>query len=129
MFCIITVYLWLSFKYSQTQFLIQEDWLLSQTSTSGFGNIVKQIETSSMLACGQECVMQFNCTAANYYPRNKTCTLLYVEDVLDDWEETDDGVTYICVDCDPGPKGRVALSSYTQNKYICEILQCTYSSN
>ena len=108
-FGIIIVYLWLNFKCSQTQFLIQEDWLLSEPSTTGFGNILKQIENTSMLACGQVCVRQVNCTAANYYLRNQTCTLLHVEDVLDDWEKSADDVSYICVDCDPGPKGRVVL--------------------
>ena len=41
------------------------------------------------------------CTGANYFPINETCTLLHVEDELDDWENTGDDVTYMCVDCDP----------------------------
>ena len=79
----------------QTEFLTQEDWLLLEPSTAGFGKVLNQIENASLLVCGQECVVQVNCTAAIYFPCNQTCTLLHVEDMLDDWEETDDDVSYI----------------------------------
>ena len=105
MFHVIILYLWLSFKGSQTAFVTNENWLLLNPSVVGFGSTLNQIENTSVLTCGQACASQANCTAANCFLTNQTCTLLNVEDVLDDWV-MNDNVTYICMECEPGPKGR-----------------------
>ena len=108
MFQVIILHLWLIFKGSQTAFVTNENWLLLNPSVVGFGSTLNQIENTSVLTCGHECVLQTKCTAANYFPTNQTCTLLNVEDVLDDWE-TNDNVTYISMDCEPGPKGMLSM--------------------
>ena len=104
MWYIVIVYLWSSFCCSHTIFIIEDDWFLESLSVSGVGDILSREENISAVSCGIACSTRVSCTAANYFPNNKTCTLLHVEDVLDDWVKDDD-VTYICVDCEPGPQG------------------------
>ena len=86
-------------------YIIEEYWITSHPSLSGVGETLKEVNDTSISSCGQECISKASCTAANYSPKNKTCTLLHVADVMDDWEKKDDDVTYICVNCEPGPEG------------------------
>ena len=86
-------------------YVIEEYWITSHPSLSGVGDTLKKVNATSIASCGQECISKASCTAVNYSPKNKTCTLLHVEDVTDDWERKDDDVTYICVDCELSPEG------------------------
>ena len=132
MFHVIILYLWLSFKSSQTTFFTNENWLLLNPSVLGYGNTLNQIENTSVLTCGLECNLQTNCTEANYFLTNQTCTLLNVEDVVDDWK-TNDNVTYICMDCEPGPKGKPRTETnlvYKSDYAINEVQSiCVYCAN
>ena len=77
--------------------------MISSPSTAGIGHILDEIADESLTSCSVTCANNIMCNGANYIPGNKTCTLLQVEDVLKDWERND-AVTYICVDCKPGPE-------------------------
>ena len=110
MFQVIILHLWISFKDSETAFFTNENWLLLKSSVVGFGSTLNQIENTSALTCGQACASQANCTAANYFPTNQTCTLLNVEDIVDDWV-MNDNVTYICMDYEQVPEGRPRIET------------------
>ena len=86
-------------------YITEEYCITSHPSLSGVGEALKKVNATSIASCGQECISKARCSAANYSPKNKTCTLLHVVDVMDDWEKKDDDVTYICVDCEAGPEG------------------------
>ena len=87
-------------------YVVEEHWVTLHPNLSGIGDILFNANDVSVMSCGQECNSRENCTAANYFPSNKTCTLHYVGDVLDDWvEKDDDDITYICIDCQPGIEG------------------------
>ena len=95
---------WSSFEYSHTAFITEEKQMLLTPSVAGVGVILSQEENMSVISCGMECCAVIGCTGATYFLSNKTCTLLHVEDVLDDWKNGDD-VTYISMDSKPGLQG------------------------
>ena len=86
-------------------FLIEEHWVPLHQSMAGIGDVLIHIPDTSMIQCGQECSTRTLCTGGIFSPSNMSCTLLYVEDVMDDWEKTDDDIIYMCMDCVPGPEG------------------------
>ena len=97
MWYLIILYVWLSFKCNHTAFVKQDDFWFLNPSVAGVGEGLSQMTTESIQSCIIECSTEINCMAANYFPSDKTCTLMQVEDVLDDWEKDDD-VTYITRD-------------------------------
>ena len=100
----------LHFCYIQA-YVVEERWLTLNPNLSGIGDILINTNGLSLISCGQECSSRANCTAANYFHSNKTCTLLHVGDVLDDWVEKDDGITYICTDSQPETGGLFCYNS------------------
>jgi hypothetical protein len=62
---------------------------------AGVGDIMGHISDMSLLSCGLECSISKSCTSANYEPTNRTCTLLYVDEVQDDWLDAQDNI-YMC---------------------------------
>ena len=86
--------------------IVKMHWITFHESMSGVGDILTNVNDTSMVSCGQECSRTANCTAANYFHGSRTCTLLHVEDVVDDWvDEEENDVSFICIDCEPGPEG------------------------
>ena len=85
-------------------FEVVEELYAFYTSISGVGEILAELQDVSLASCGQECSQTRICTAANYSPSNMTCTLLHVDDALDNWLHADD-VTFICAQCRQSPRG------------------------
>ena len=95
--------MWIQYNHSsvtaqavitQTETVI-EDQIILHPAFAGVGDIINQKDDVSAITCGIECSSEIKCTAANFSPANKTCTLLHVGDVLDDWKEEDDAF-YLC---------------------------------
>ena len=99
---------------------VEEYWITFHESMSGVGDIVANVNGTSTISCGHECCSRANYTAANYFHSNRTCTLLHVEDVMDDWVGADEDVTFICIDCQPGPEG-LLRSQFNKILHILHI--------
>ena len=94
------------------------------TTTSSFaclGDVMEETVGVTIVYCNIICADNTQCTGVKYFPSNKTCILLHVEDVLDDWVNNDDeDVEYSCVNCEPDPKGTCntsVLFSYKNAKH------------
>ena len=93
-------------------YMIQEHWLITTPDSAAYGEIVEETEGDTLEYCSVMCASNIKCNGVNLFASNNTCTLLHVEDVLDDWEKQHDDVTYICVDCEPGPVGKLPANTY-----------------
>jgi hypothetical protein len=73
---------------------IQSYMFTSYAQRAGVGDVVAEVtNVESVTSCVVECASSDACTSANY--ANNTCTLLNVQDQLDDWQDSKD-VTYMC---------------------------------
>ena len=63
---------------------IQEHWIIITPFAAGVGNIVDQIVADMPEDCTLMCAVNTECTSLNYIVSNNTCSLLHVQDVLDD---------------------------------------------
>ena len=95
---------------------IQEYWINTVHFYAGVGIAVDKLVDECPITCSIMCANRIECTGVNYFLNNRTCMLLHVEDVLDDWEKTNDDVAFMCVDCEPGLKGECNL-----NVFDCKI--------
>ena len=104
--------------YCVMSYMVQEHLVVSTSSIVGIGHKVEEIVGETFVYCNIMCAANkdLECTGVNYFPSNKTCILLLVEDVLDDWVNNDDeDVTYSCVNCEPDPTGNCYLALETED--------------
>ena len=73
-------------------FSVKSTLMLAHQSIAGVGDVVSEEHDVSALGCAMACVVHDECTSANYSPTNQTCTLLHVQDTLDDWQDSQDGI-------------------------------------
>ena len=61
---------------------------------AGVGDVVAEVaDVESVTSCVTQCAASDDCTSVNY--SNNTCTLLQVQDPLDDWHDAHNA-TYMC---------------------------------
>ena len=89
---------------------IQVYWMNTVQPYAGVGNVVDKLVGESPASCSIMCANHIECIGVNYFLNNETCTLLHVEDTLDDWEKSNDNVAFMCMDCEPGLNGEYNLN-------------------
>ena len=67
-------------------------------SRAGVGKMLHTVSPVSQLECGIQTFKKTHNVTANYSPHNQTCTMLEVDQVVDDWMEEPD-VEYLCDKC------------------------------
>ena len=76
-----------------------EYWLTSGSNAAAFGEVLSEIEGIQMIDCALECINSEECDAANYAAGSGdddgSCSLLDMEDELDDWQYTDENITLL----------------------------------
>ena len=91
-------------------------------SYSILGTALRNVEDVNVLQCGRLCSHSETCDAANYQPDRRACTLMDVEDVIDDWKEDDSNVTLLCKQCNIGGE-RQGKNVYLS---VC-VCMCVYA--
>ena len=100
---------------------LEEHWLMITPSTAGVGETVEEIVGETPIYCSVMCACNGQCNGFNYVLSNKTCTLLHMESVVDDWEKDDD-VVFTCIECDSGPEGE-SISNVCDSSLHCLVVQ------
>jgi hypothetical protein len=73
--------------------LVNFNYLELLPSVAGVGRTVGELRNvSGAASCGIECGAREECTSANYSPSQRTCHLLQVRSVPDDWRFAHDNI-------------------------------------